>query len=215
MYNSIHHLIDFIARLPGLGPKSAKRIVLQMIRDKEKMMHEFASLLCNVADNIKMCARCNNIDINEICHICSNHNRDQTKLCIVEEIGDLWNIEKSGHFLGLYHVLSGLKSDRSAPYNIQLDSITEHLKAIPDLQEIIIANNSTVRGQTIMFYLSDALSSLVQGENREIKITAIGQGIPIGSELDYLDDGTIGAAFRTRSRINQEKEPLRSLNNPS
>jgi recombination protein RecR len=198
----ITDLIDFVATLPGLGPRSAKRIFFAMMRDKKRMMYRFSDLLKISADTIVTCNECGSFDIINPCNICNNDRRDKTKLCVVTEVSDLWNVENSGHYEGFYYCLGGTMSTNQSSYqNINLDKLFHKINCNFDINEIIIATNATVENQTTAFFLIDNIKSLMEKNNRQIIITTLGQGMPIGSELDYLDEGTIGAAFRGRKEI--------------
>lgn len=190
--------------MPGLGPRSARRIVLHMLRNKSKMMYGFADLLQNLANTTQSCQQCNNIDIGDICKICNDHNRDQAQLCIVEEVGDLWNIEKSGCFHGIYYVMGKLTGNEYVmDHGVPIEGLLTYIQKLTTLQEVIIANNPTVNGQTAAFYIADMLTEALQKDRNQnpINITTLGKGVPMGSELDYLDEGTIGAAFRSRKSL--------------
>ncbi len=200
--DNISELTDFIATLPGLGPRSAKRIFFAMMRDKKRMMYKFSDLLKLAADNITNCDICGNFDILNPCKICANENRDRSKLSIVTEVGDLWNIENSGHYDGYYYCLGGIMSTNQSSYqNINLEKLFNRIIAMPEIKEIIIATNATIENQTTAFFLIDNIKEFLSKNSLNISVTTLGQGMPIGSELDYLDEGTIGAAFRTREKI--------------
>ena len=200
--DNIHDLTDFIATLPGLGPRSAKRIFFAMMRDKKRMMYRFSELLKSAADTIITCNECGSFDIINPCKICSNNHRDKTKLCIITEVSDLWNVENSGHYDGFYYCLGGILSTNNGSYqNINIDKLLAKIDKNNDISEIIIATNATVENQTTAFFIIENLKDLIEKTSRQITITTLGQGMPIGSELDYLDEGTIGAAFRGRKEI--------------
>ncbi len=200
--DKIKDLVDFIATLPGLGPRSAKRIFFCMMRDKKRMMYHFADLLKNAADGIIDCSECGSFDISNPCKICNNDHRDKKKLCIITEVVDLWNVESSGHYDGYYYVLGGTLSITHSSYQqINIEKLLAKIDSLIDLHEIIIATNATVENQTTAFFLIDNIREFLTQINRSIKITTLGQGMPVGSELDYLDEGTIGAAFRGRKEI--------------
>ena len=190
--NTLDNLIVFLSRLPGLGPKSAKRIALSLIQKKTDMSR-FAQLLIDTADNIKTCQFCFNIDVNDPCNICTNPKKDTHLLCILESIADLWAIEKSQNYNGLYHVLGGALS---AINKVQPDDL--HLKNLKTrilerkVEEVIIATNSTLEGQTTGHYIAKMLDDI------DIKITRLASGIPIGAELDYVDNGTLALALKLR-----------------
>ena len=192
----IEALIELMSRLPGLGPRSARRAVLAMLKRREGLMAPLAQALAGVALSARDCRVCGNIGTSEICAICSDPTRSTGELCIVEDVADLWAMERSRAFKGRYHVLGGTLS--------ALDSIGPDQLRIPDLVarigtervgEVILALNATVDGQTTAHYIADALAASA------VRITSLAQGVPIGGELDYLDDGTIGAALRARRGI--------------
>jgi recombination protein RecR len=192
----IEALIELMSRMPGLGPRSARRAVLAMLKRREGLMAPLAQALAGVALSARDCSICGNIGTSEICAICSDPTRSTGELCIVEDVADLWAMERSRAFKGRYHVLGGTLS--------ALDSIGPDQLRIPDLvarigtervSEVILALNATVDGQTTAHYIADALAASA------VRITSLAQGVPIGGELDYLDDGTIGAALRARRGI--------------
>lgn len=195
--SDINSVIDFISTLPGLGQKSARRIALAMVKDKKNMMYRFADMLNSVADSVQICKICHNLDISDVCKICNDHTRDKTKICILIEIGDLWNIEKSGHYNGLYHVVGSNMSYSSSSNKDSIDRLIERIKK-ENYQEIIIAMSATVESQTTAFYITDLIKEAIDQLQGKPEITVLGKGMPVGSELDYLDEGTIGAAFKTR-----------------
>jgi recombination protein RecR len=167
-------------------------------------MRHLGVLLQETADRILVCEICRNIDEISPCKICQDDGRDRSLICVVNNIEDLWNVEESGHYRGLYHVIGRKNAEH---YNIaQLDAepLLKHLEATPEISEVILANNSTVAGQTSMFYIVDVLKEFAVEKGRFINITALGRGIPIGSEINYLDEGTLMEAFRSRKTISTE-----------
>lgn len=191
--NALDSLIAQFAKLPGLGPRSARRVVLHLIRNQEKLMLPLMTALVDTHATIKTCTNCGNFDVNDPCHICSDTRRDPSQLCVVEDIADLWAIERSRIFKGYYHVLGGTLSalDGRGPDQLNIDSLLGRA-ATPDVKEVIIATNATVEGQTTAFYISDRLVDC------NVQISRLAHGIPIGGELDFLDDGTLGAALKAR-----------------
>ncbi len=192
----IEALIELMARLPGLGPRSARRAVLVLLKKRAQLMAPLAQSLAEVALAAKDCRTCGNISISETCAICADPARATGEICVVEDVADLWAMERGQVFRGRYHVLGGTLS--------ALDAIGPDELGIPRLvarvteeatREVILALNATVDGQTTAHYIADALSGT------EAQITTLAQGVPIGGELDYLDDGTIGAALRARRRL--------------
>lgn len=190
----IEALIDLLARLPGLGPRSARRAALALLRKREALMVPLAQAMAQVALAIRDCTQCGNIGTSDPCPICADPRRDTGEICVVEGVADLWAMERGGAFKGRYHVLGGTLS--------ALDNVTPDSLRIPLLltraegaSEIILALNATVDGQTTAHYIAEALSGA------GVPVTSLAQGVPIGGELDYLDDGTIGAALRARRRF--------------
>lgn len=194
--NLIEKLTKSIAKLPGLGPRAAKRIILHLASDKEKNLAPLIASLQEVSTKIHKCEICANIDEGSKCSICANPKRDDAIICIVEEVSDLWAIERGQNYQGKYHVLGGKLSAISGTtiQDLNLDSLHKRLKQTP-AKEIIIATSATIDGQTTAHFLSENLSEY------KVKITHLTYGIPLGSELDYLDEGTINIAFKTRSEF--------------
>ena len=190
----IEALIDLMARLPGLGPRSARRAVLALLKKREQVMVPLAQTMAQVALNVRDCIVCGNIGTSDICPICADPRRATGEICVVEDVADLWAIERGGAFKGRYHVLGGTLSalDAVGPEELRLPALVERAK---EATEVILALNATVDGQTTAHYIADALSAT------GVAVTTLAQGVPIGGELDYLDDGTIGAALRARKRI--------------
>ncbi len=191
--NELDHLISLLSKVPSLGPRSARRAALQLIKQKETLMRPLASALSNVADNVHPCTICGNLDVNNPCHICQSNKRDQSIICVIEDVSDLWALERSGAFRGLYHVLGGTLSalDGVGPDDLNIKSLLSRAEN-PQLQEIIIATNATVGGQTTAHYITEQMKNLA------ITITRLAHGVPIGGELDYLDDGTLTTALNAR-----------------
>ena len=193
MASDIDNLILIFSKLPGLGPRSARRVVLQLIRQKERLMQPLISTLTSAAATIRTCTTCGNLDTCDPCLICNDTRRDPSTLCVVEELADLWAIERSGSFKGRYHVLGGTLSalDGRGPSQLNVESLIERAMQA-EVTEIILATNATIEGQTTAHYLTDRLSTC------NVHISRLAQGIPMGGELDYLDDGTLGAALKAR-----------------
>ena len=192
----IERLIQLLARLPGLGPRSARRAALQLIKKPDTMMEPLARALADAADAIQTCANCGSIDTKDPCAICTDPERDGTQLCIVEEVADLWAIERTGSFPGRYHVLGGRLSalDGIGPEDLNIASLVARAAA-KDVKEVILATNLTVDGQTTAHYLTERL------EPTGVTVTQLAHGVPVGGELDYLDDGTLTAALRARRTL--------------
>ena len=197
MINSeIDHLVRLISKLPGLGLRSARRIVLHLLNNKEKEMLVLSDEIKDVAERVKFCVICGNMDTSEECYICKDEKRDVSTICVVENVGDLWAIERSGVFSGKYHVLGGVLSalDNIGPDDLKIGQLVQRAKS-EKIKEVILANSATVDGQTTAHYIADQLSSA------DIILSRLAQGLPMGGELDFLDDGTITQALRARSKL--------------
>ena len=197
MINSeIDHLVRLISKLPGLGLRSARRIVLHLLNNKEKEMLVLSDEIKDVAERVKFCIICGNMDTSEECYICKDEKRDISTICVVENVGDLWAIERSGVFSGKYHVLGGVLSalDNIGPNDLKIGQLLQRAKS-EKIKEVILANSATVDGQTTAHYIADQLSST------DIILSRLAQGLPMGGELDFLDDGTITQALRARSKL--------------
>lgn len=193
--SEIERLIQLFARLPGLGPRSARRAVLQMMKRPEVLMLPLAAALRQAAEAIRTCTRCGNLDTADPCGVCRDPRRDATTVCVVEEVADLWAIERSGAFTGVYHVLGGTLSalDGRGPEQLNLDRLIERVAAgSSPVTEVILALGTTVDGQTTAHYIAERLAGT------GVTISRLAQGVPVGGELDYLDDGTLSAALRAR-----------------
>ena len=197
MINSeIDHLVRLISKLPGLGLRSARRIVLHLLNNKEKEMLVLSDEIKDVAERVKFCVICGNMDTSEECYICKDEKRDVSTICVVENVGDLWAIERSGVFSGKYHVLGGVLSalDNIGPDDLKIGQLVQRAKS-EKIKEVILANSATVDGQTTAHYIADQLSST------NIILSRLAQGLPMGGELDFLDDGTITQALKARSKL--------------
>ena len=197
MINSeIDHLVRLISKLPGLGLRSARRIVLHLLNNKENEMLVLSDEIKDVAERVKFCVICGNMDTSEECYICKDEKRDVSTICVVENVGDLWAIERSGVFSGKYHVLGGVLSalDNIGPDDLKIGQLVQRAKS-EKIKEVILANSATVDGQTTAHYIADQLSST------DIILSRLAQGLPMGGELDFLDDGTITQALRARSKL--------------
>lgn len=194
--DDIQALIALIARLPGLGPRSARRIVLHLIRKRSGQMNQLAQLLDSVASNSRECLTCGNITDRDECAICSDPARANGEICVVQDVADLWALERGHAFRGRYHVLGGTLSalDEIGPEDLGIPSLIDRITR-EGIREVILALNATVDGQTTAHYIADAL------ESSAVIVTGLAQGVPIGGELDYLDDGTISAALRARRSL--------------
>ncbi|MFN3844448.1 MAG: recombination mediator RecR [Paracoccaceae bacterium] len=192
----IEALIALMARLPGLGPRSARRAVLHLLKRRETVMAPLAQAMATVALTAQDCRVCGNIGTTDICPICDDIRRATGEICVVEDVADLWAMERGGAFKGRYHVLGGTLSalDAVGPDNLRIPDLVQRVRA-EGVGEVILALNATVDGQTTAHYIADALAPT------GVQVSTLAQGVPIGGELDYLDDGTIGAALRARKRV--------------
>ena len=195
----IKNLITLMAKMPGLGPRSARRGVLNLIKNPEKLMLPLAKALIQVSENIKLCSICGNIDSDDICGICKDDKRDKKIICVVEDITDLWALERSNTYKGRYHILGGVLSaiDGINPEDLRIKELINNIKE-NNVEEVILATSATLAGQTTSFYITDLIKDM------NITVSRLAQGIPIGGELDYLDDGTIGAAIDSRKILNNK-----------
>jgi recombination protein RecR len=192
----IDDLIDLMARLPGLGPRSARRAVLMLLKKRGQVMAPLAARMAQVAATARDCLTCGNIGTDDQCPICADPRRATGEICVVEDVADLWAMERGQVFKGRYHVLGGTLSplDDVGPETLRIPRLVARI-AEEQVTEVILALNATVDGQTTAHYIADAL------EGVGVQVTSLAQGVPIGGELDYLDDGTIGAALRARKRF--------------
>ena len=192
----IEALIDLMARLPGLGPRSARRAVLMLLKKRGQVMAPLAQAMAQVALNARDCAICGNIGTADLCPICADDRRATGEICVVEDVADLWAMERAGVFKGRYHVLGGTLSalDGMGPDELRIPRLVARV-ADEGVTEVILALNATVDGQTTAHYIADALAAT------GVQLSSLAQGVPVGGELDYLDDGTIGAALRARRRF--------------
>lgn len=194
--NDVERLIRLLSKLPGLGPRSARRAALHMIQKRETVMEPLAEALSATAAAVRICATCGNIDTSDPCAICVDPRRDRSVICVVEGVGDLWALERAHAFRGRYHVLGGVLSalDGVTPEDLNLESLLVRAMAA-EVSEIILATNATVDGQTTAHYLTDRLA------DSGVSITRLARGLPVGGELDYLDDGTLLTALSSRKPI--------------
>lgn len=199
--NTIENISKIIARLPGMGPRIAKRITLHLISNKEKILQPLIQQLQSLNDNVHQCKICGNFDEGEVCVICANKTRDDSIICVVEEVADLWAIERSGNYRGKYHVLGGNlsaisgKTAEDLNFKSLYSRIDEKKSSENPVKEVIIATSATIDGQTTAHFLAEQLKEF------SAKVTHLAYGIPMGSELDYLDEGTISIAFKTRAEF--------------
>ena len=193
---AVDRLIALMARLPGLGPRSARRAVLAMIRKRALLLDPLAKSMAEVAADVRECSRCGNITTAEICAICADSRRATGEICVVETVADLWAMERAGIFGGRYHVLGGVLSalDGVGPEALRIPDLVARV-AEEEIGEVILALNATIDGQTTIHYIADQLAP------SGVRTTSLAKGVPIGGELDYLDDGTIGAALLARRAV--------------
>jgi recombination protein RecR len=192
----IERLIQLLGRLPGLGPRSARRVALHLLKKREVLMQPLSAALSDAARAIKPCTSCGNLDTVDPCSICADPRRDPGLICVVEDIGDLWAMERGSIFSGRYHVLGGTLSalDGIGPDELNIGQLLERVKA-GGVREIIVATNATVDGQTTAHYLAERLA------NTNVPVTRLAHGVPVGGELDWLDDGTLATAFKARRAL--------------
>jgi recombination protein RecR len=193
--NDLENLIDLMARLPGLGPRSARRAVLHLVKKRALTLIPLADAIARVAETARECLNCGNIGTTDLCPICESEKRANGELCVVEDVADLWAMERAAVFKGRYHVLGGTLSalDAIGPAELRIPKLIDRVTT-ESISEIILALNATVDGQTTAHYIADQLEA-------RVKVTTLAQGVPIGGELDYLDDGTISAALRARKTV--------------
>ena len=189
----IERLIKLLAKLPGLGPRSARRAALYMIKRRESVLLPLAKALADAAEKVRTCSACGNLDTVDPCAICADARRDATVICVVEDVADLWALERAAIFKGRYHVLGGVLSalDGVGPEDLNIATLIARARA-PQLSEVILATGATVDGQTTAHYVTERLADC------GVTVTRLAQGVPVGGELDYLDDGTLSAALKAR-----------------
>lgn len=196
MSSLLEDLITFCSKLPGLGPRSSRRLILYLLKNKDTLLENLIQLLLSVREELSSCEECGNIDVSSPCSVCIDEKRVKNKICVVEEVADLWAIEKSKSFNGIYHVLGGVLSaiDGVGPDQLNIKSLINKSKN-SIIEEIIIATNATPEGQLTGQYIADQFSKT------NIFISRLAHGMPIGSELDYIDEGTLVTAFKSRSKF--------------
>ena len=194
--DELQKLINLISRLPGIGQRSAQRIALYLIKNKQELMLPLAESVKDTALAVKKCNNCGILDVITPCKICSSENRLKTTICIVEDMADVWAFERSGYHKGLYHVIGGLlsASKNFTEQDLNLNKLKERI-INNQVQEIILALSATIEGQTTALVIKDKL------ESQNIKITQLAYGVPVGSEIHYLDDNTLGAALESRKNL--------------
>lgn len=193
----LDHLTQLLAKLPGLGPRSARRVVLQLLKKREAVMLPLAEALQRAAVEVKACTLCGNLGGYDPCEICRDPRRDTSLICVVEDVADLWAMERSHAYRGLYHVLGGTLSalDGVRPGDLRIEALLQRLGDASPVREVILALNATLEGQTTAHFVTEAI------EPTGVAISRLAHGLPIGGELDYLDDGTLTAALQARRKF--------------
>ena len=196
MHASLDQLIRKLARLPGLGPRSARRAVLYLLKNRDRLMVPLAQDLFDVASQVRACAECGNLDHGDKCSICRDPQRDQSCICVVEDVGDLWAMERAAIYRGVYHILGGTLSalDGRGPDDLQIDKLVRRANTLVTT-EVILALSATVDGQTTAHYIAEKLAAT------KVEVTRLAHGVPVGGELDYLDDGTLAQALKARAKL--------------
>ncbi len=199
--NEIEDLIKLISKLPGLGPKSAKRIVLKLINNREELVKPMANTLAQVYKNVIRCNSCGSLkSVSDGCKNCENTKEKYNKICVVEDIADQWSIENSSIFKGYFHILGGtISSMGQRKEDLLINSLVARVKR-DQIEEVILATSATVEGQTTAYYIQDSLKNL------KVNVTKLAQGLPIGGEIENLDDGTLFSAFKNRLKLNTNSD---------
>jgi recombination protein RecR len=189
----IERLIQLLAKLPGLGPRSARRAALHLIKNRERLLLPLSAAMAEARDKVTVCSQCGNVDTVDPCTLCADQRRDRSTICVVEEVGDLWALERAGAWTGLYHVLGGTLSaiEGVRPEDLSIGPLVARAGE-GGVKEVVLALNATVEGQTTAHYITDRLKSL------GIATSRLAHGVPVGGELDYLDEGTLTQAMRAR-----------------
>jgi recombination protein RecR len=192
----LERLVELLGKLPGLGPRSARRAALHLLKKRDVLMRPLGEATLAAADKVKTCSVCGNLDVSDPCGICTDEARDGAVLCVVAEVGDLWALERSGAFGGRYHVLGGLLNalDGVRPDDLRIAPLLGRVQA-GGFAEVVLALSATVEGQTTAHYIADLLADL------PVSVTRLAQGVPVGGELDHLDDGTLLTALRSRRAL--------------
>ena len=190
----IERLIQLLAKVPGLGPRSARRAALQLIKKKEQLLAPLAGAMAEAVDKVRVCSTCGNVDTSDPCTVCTDPRRDGSTLIVVEDVADLWALERAAAMNVRYHVLGGTLSplDGIRPEDLNIAALVSRVAA-GGIDEVILAVNATVEGQTTAHYITDQLAGL------DVRVTRLAHGVPVGGELDYLDEGTLAAALRSRT----------------
>lgn len=189
----IERLIQLLAKLPGLGPRSARRAALFLIKNRERLLAPLASAMAEAHEKVTICSECGNVDTVDPCTLCTDPRRDRSLVCVVEEVGDLWALERAGAWSGLYHVLGGTLSaiEGVRPEDLSIGELVERSERL-QVKEVVLALNATVEGQTTAHYVTERLKAM------GIATSRLAHGVPVGGELDYLDEGTLTQAIRAR-----------------
>ena len=198
----LEELVKLISKLPGLGPKSAKLIILKLINNRQELMKPMAKALAEVYKEISRCNNCGALKSNSLgCDNCENSKKKFNKICVVENIADQWSIESSSIYQGYFHILGGTisSSNNSSKQDLLIDSLVKRIKK-DNIEEVILATSATVEGQTTAFYIQDSL------KDTKVKISKLAQGLPVGGEIENLDDGTLISAFKNRQGLNKQKD---------
>jgi recombination protein RecR len=195
--SDLDRLIQLLAKLPGLGPRSARRAALFLLKRRQSLMEPLVAAMAATSQRIRACAICGNLDTTDPCAICGDGKRDAGLVCVVGDVGDLWAIERTGAYAGRYHVLGGMLSalEGVGPEDLHIDELVARA-ASGDTREVILAMNATVEGQTTAHYVVDRLAA------SNVQISRLAHGVPVGGELDYLDEGTLSAALASRQMVN-------------
>lgn len=194
--SEIEHLVQLLAKLPGLGPRSARRAALHLLKRRDALMTPLARALADTAEHVRACTECGNLDTVDPCAICTDARRDVSQICVVEDVAGLWALERTASFRGRYHVLGGLLSalDGVGPEDLRIPKLIERARR-PETTEVILATSATVEGQTTAHYIAERLADC------EVAVSGLAHGVPVGGELDYLDDGTLSAALKARRPV--------------
>ncbi len=190
----IEKLIQLLAKVPGLGPRSARRAALHLIKKKDQLLAPLSVAMADAAENVRVCSRCGNVDTTDPCTVCADPRRDQSTVIVVEDVADLWALERAAALNAGYHVLGGTLNplDGVGPDQLSIRQLVSRV-AEGEIKEVVLAVNATVEGQTTAHYLTDQLGGL------DVRVTRLAHGVPVGGELDYLDEGTLSAALRART----------------
>lgn len=194
--HDIERLVQLLSKLPGLGPRSARRATLHLLKRRESLLQPLAGALTDAGQRVKACSICGNLDTMDPCAVCADTRRDGKQLCVVEDVADLWALERTASYKGKYHVLGGTLSalDGVGPEDLSIPGLLARAQENPDT-EVILATSATVDGQTTAHYIADRL------REHGVKVSGLAHGVPVGGELDFLDDGTISAALRDRKPV--------------